>query len=255
MYILQKVTGFAQRYRLFHKLRRFVYPCKCAVCGEIVDEQDNSLCEACRRELDKTATYPTVNVDGSFGVGVFELCENLPRRLVARMKHKKSEAISRVFAEYLGRAIANIPDSDSYFITYIPRTAAKKRLFGVDHCEEIIKTKILQKSVSGAGALLRRAGFYEAPVTYEQKHLSQRNRFKNAKLSFRLINSIKIPEKVIIIDDIITTGASAMACRDLLVSSGAKKVAFAFVQCDGGNIYKKPADRKNKLRAGRVFKK
>jgi len=52
-----------------------------------------------------------------------------------------------------------------------------------------------------------------------------KKRFKNVQNAFRVISSDKIRDKlVILIDDVLTTGATMNACASELKQSGARKI-------------------------------
>ena len=225
------------------KLRRFFYPDTCALCGTLTGE--GYVCDSCRRILDKEATFPTVNIDGSLGIAVFDEQSVSARRLIARAKYGKSRAVSELFAEYLLRAVSKIPDGEEYFITYIPRSTKGKRRYGTDQCEMIINTEPMRKRTAGVGALFRRVKLFEAFTSGEQKHLSKRHRFKNASGAF-VYDSQEMPhDKVIVVDDIITTGSSAVACRDILKRNGTEGVIFAFIQAKSG-VYRNSDDKRKR---------
>lgn len=231
------------KYDILKKVRRFFFPDTCALCGSLVGE--GYVCAGCRRLLDKEATFPTVSVDGNFGIAVFGEESKSARKLIAKAKYGKSRAVSELFAEYLLRAIDKIPDGEDYFITYIPRSRKGKRRYGADQCEMIINTDLVKERAAGAGVLFRRVNFYESFTTGEQKHLAKRHRFKNAASAFVYASENSPPDKVIVIDDIITTGSSSVSCRDILAKKGAERIAFAFIQAKSG-VYGKPEERKKR---------
>ena len=58
-----------------------------------------------------------------------------------------------------------------------------------------------------------------------QKELDAASRLKNAKKSFSLRkNTDAVGKKFVIVDDVITTGATVRACEELLYSAGAASV-------------------------------
>lgn len=67
-----------------------------------------------------------------------------------------------------------------------------------------------------------------------QKELDNRERKLNMQSVFRLKGNIKVPEKVIIVDDIYTTGATVNEIAKVLLKNGAKEVYFLTISIGQG---------------------
>jgi predicted amidophosphoribosyltransferase len=69
-----------------------------------------------------------------------------------------------------------------------------------------------------------------AKYTKRQSKLQKSERVKNREHAFVLVPSInKIPETIILIDDVISTGSTANACARILKKSGVKYVYSFFL--------------------------
>lgn len=62
-----------------------------------------------------------------------------------------------------------------------------------------------------------------------QSKLSRKKRLENRKNHFTIDNSITLPKKVFIIDDVISTGATAHECAKILKKHGVKEVIGVFL--------------------------
>ncbi len=84
---------------------------------------------------------------------------------------------------------------------------------------------------------LNRIGFMTAnalvrlPHSVQQKTLARADRFKNASKAYALKSS-KVPKHIILIDDVVTTGATLYACADILRKAGSNVVAAAVIAAD-----------------------
>lgn len=111
----------------------------------------------------------------------------------------------------------NIDYRNNFIVTYPPRRKSGKRKYGYDH------TKLLAK------AYAEKMGFkvvscFDNTGKSEQKRLSKHDRVINAANSY-IIKEIDLKGKnVFLIDDIITSGATAKVCMQLLKTVGAKTV-------------------------------
>ncbi len=106
-------------------------------------------------------------------------------------------------------------------VTYVPRSWGNRQLYGYDQSKKLAIEvgKILNIPVVN---LLKRKGFRR------QKLLSSNQRYKNARKLYRLR---KVPEvkykKLLLLDDIFTTGATILACKELLRKDAAESVVCA----------------------------
>ena len=107
-------------------------------------------------------------------------------------------------------------DFSEFVFTNIPRRRKAILEYGVDQSEIIAKTVAKRLGASYLRIL-------KSKSKKEQKHLSRDERLKNA--DFDSIKGIDLKGKrVIIVDDIVTTGAS-MGCASVLIkSAGAKEI-------------------------------
>ena len=65
--------------------------------------------------------------------------------------------------------------------------------------------------------------------TAPQKELNDKERTKNTKNAFQVTHNIVKYKRVLLVDDIYTTGATLDACSDALTNAGAAQVYFAAV--------------------------
>ncbi len=116
-------------------------------------------------------------------------------------------------------------------VTYVPRGWRNRNKYGFDQSKKLSEAvgEILNIPVVRA---LKRKGFKR------QKLLSKDQRFKSAK---KLYFPREIPEtkykKILLLDDIITTGATILACKSILKEHTAEKVVCA-VLCKTNAIIK-----------------
>jgi competence protein ComFC len=110
---------------------------------------------------------------------------------------------------------------DAIIIT-VPMHWSRYTLRGFDHMDYLARR--LSKSVDIP---------YIQPLSTafsrRQSKLSRQKRLENRKNHFTIDNSITLPRKVILIDDVISTGATAHECAKLLKKHGAGEVIGVFL--------------------------
>lgn len=104
-------------------------------------------------------------------------------------------------------------------ITYCPRKINTVRRIGFDQAEELAKA-LSKKIKRPYENLIIRKG-----KSSEQKFLSFKDRYANVKNIFFFNDKKNIKDKVILlVDDVVTTGATVRACAKVLKDNGARAV-------------------------------
>lgn len=212
---------------MIRKLISLIYPPKCAVCREIVTENGKAaLCGNCLAKWRKERSYFKSRSCPSGTDGLISLVnysktrDSAGKRMVLLAKDRRNDALYSFFARELYCAITS--DGGRFdVLTYVPRSPEKILDTGTDQSEEIAKRLAKQLKIPFVRAV-------RCTGKQEQKKLDKGRRYENAKSRFLLARgagSRLEGKRVLLFDDIITTGASLSACADILKSQcGAVKV-------------------------------
>lgn len=198
----------------------------CPKCSAVFEEFKSRGCARCARVLHK-CDCSNVFLEAHFVTRVIKCFRYLDREeatpgntLIYSLKRDNRNDVLDKCAEELTTAIRNsIPNPESYLFTNVPRRRAAIVEYGIDH------SALLAKAVA------KRLGAKYLPLLKSnakkpQKSLERTDRMKNA--DFSLIRDVDLGDKqVIIIDDIITSGASVSMAASLLRSLGARKITAA----------------------------
>jgi ComF family protein len=143
------------------------------------------------------------------------------RKLILKLKYS-----DRMFlAKDLGQALAaKLKECDFYrqtdLITAVPLNAVRKIKRGYNQAWLLAARVSKCVNLPATNKVL-----YRKKMTKPQFKLSKKERAANIKNSFYVKNANLIKNKnVLLIDDIVTTAATASACAQVLKKSGAKKV-------------------------------
>lgn len=141
------------------------------------------------------------------------------RELAAFLVRELAFDIAQLFSE-CGEAV------DEWTVTYPPRSTANLIKLGFDHGEMLSAAAAELLGIPCVKTLCRGGEKYGA----EQKTLSMYERYLNAENSLAPVKGAVEPGgKYILIDDIITTGATMAAAAEILLNCGAKTVLPAAV--------------------------
>jgi ComF family protein len=139
-------------------------------------------------------------------------------KLLGSYKFGKSLGIGRFLAEKVRQAITLLPLEDlesPWTLVPVPPRPGKIRKTGWDQIEWL--ARILEH---GGGLQVSRC--LKRLPSMTQKKLDRENRLRNLK--GRITVKSKVPETAILLDDVITTGATMEACAAALKAAGTEKV-------------------------------
>ncbi len=156
--------------------------------------------------------------------------------LVAKFKNGGAY-LKDYFADLLYEKVKTLPETDC--IVYVPMTqkAISKRGYN--------QTYLLAKELSArTDKPLVKDALIKTKETSSQKALTRKERAENLKGAFKVVEKQALKDKrVLLVDDILTTGATADEISKVLLAAGAQKVYLATV---ASVEYKNPSLPKNK---------
>lgn len=196
------------------KLSDILFDRCCGICGCHVDNM--AVCRECDAEIkahikvrEKRIYYDT---DWFNVIYLFDYDVPIVKRLLFSLKRSSNKDLFRYAAQLYRMAV---PPDFHGTVTYCPRRAVGKRIYGHDQVE--VPCKIMCKTEDGRlkfDRLLKRRGFSK-----EQKKLTQKQRIENTKSKFKAAKK-DIRGDILICDDVITTGSTAGACAYELLHRG-----------------------------------
>ena len=227
--------------KLFDLLLSLLYVPKCVSCRtRLPFDSEISLCLSCRTEyenektrtcavcaarlLDCTCVPPEVACGTKKMIKIFRYRPSHPelatQRMIYALKHRRNSPLCRLLATDLSAAVLREAKgrTEEYIITYPPRSKAAIRENGFDHTETLAKELGRQTGIPVLTTLRRAGGSV-------QKKLSRTERMKNALSAFTPAVGLSLKGKrVLLLDDVVTTGATIAAAARHLRRMGAKEV-------------------------------
>ena len=188
------------------KLASVVGPAPCASCGR----RGAWLCATCLQEARGAIPGPCPpGVDRVVAAWAYE---GGPRSLVLRLKLRHlSGAAEPLVAGMVTAARRALVDADR--ITWVPARRRDISARGFDHAEVLARGVASQLGLPVAPLLTRRG------LQQDQSGLDRARRMENLKGAFAATDTP--PRRVLLVDDLITTGATAGACAAALKAAGA----------------------------------
>ena len=236
-------------------LIKLLFPGSCPVCGEVqeqllTDDGVARICPACEKRLKRVAQPFCLRCGKPLEADRIrrEYCADCTKRTHAfvqgravfvyqgaiigsmhRLKYGNRRDFAAIFAreayETYGSWIRRIePDA----LIPIPLHKKRRRERGYNQAQLIAEALAGLTGIQVEKNLLLRTLY-----TQPQRQLSARERKNNLKNAFQMSKKIVQLEKVLLIDDIYTTGSTVDAAAETLMGAGVKKV-YVLCICIGG---------------------
>jgi ComF family protein len=219
-----------------NSLLDFFLPRFCVACSIKLNPSENSLCNSCllkikrastqrlEREFDRKFRNSKI-ISDFFSLYIFEKDKELQHAIHA-LKYNNNFSVGK----FLGQQLANTMMSENKIwnidlIIPIPLHQLKKAERGYNQSFYIAKgvNKILKKKISTRDVKRTR-------YTESQTSMNLTEREENISGAFKVIfpNAVK-DRTILLIDDIITTGATISECGRVLLEAGSKNIFAASV--------------------------
>lgn len=183
----------------------------CSVCStRLVSEKDT--CTRCRnRHYLFTSNYSLFIYEGK------------TKELINQFKAKNVKPLAGFFAARMAPVIQD--RHCGFAVVPVPYRSTRKRARGWDQIEAICRELRRNYGIRFHPILKRRN-------SAAQKSLDYQGRLENLKGNVYLRKHAHPPDKVLLIDDVFTTGATADACAAALKSAGVREVRMLSIALD-----------------------
>ncbi len=190
----------------------------CMKCGKEIDDEETEYCEDCSR-LKRTFVK---------GFPVFNYVPPVSDSVIRIKYQGRKEYIPFYAREIIKKHGSGIRDAKIGLIVSVPLHKKKLKKRGFNQAGELARELSRLTGIPWTDDLLvRRVN------TRPQKALSNEEREKNISTAFSVseewLRENKIPENVLVVDDIYTTGATIEGCAHSLYKAGAGKVYYTSI--------------------------
>lgn len=205
-----------------HRILHLLFPPKCVLCRKILSSEETDLCHACRENQPE---YTGSKIKLSFlaqCTGLWYYKENV-RQSILRYKFYGRRGYAAAYGRSLAMKLLKDGWDDTDVLTWVPISRKRRLHRGYDQVELL------------GIALAQELGMELVPTLKKIRDTKPQStmgtvshRRANILGAYEVIDPALVRDKrILLLDDIVTTGATASEAARMLLTAGAKEVKLA----------------------------
>jgi len=221
--------------RVFSDFFNLFFPRKCNHCGNNLDKTEAEVCKKCLFEIPKTNFYTDAEnpvyktfwgrVSIEFATsGYYFTKKSILQNLLHHIKYHNKKELAFELGKYLGTELSSVENfKNCDVIMPVPLHPVKKKKRGYNQSEWIANGMSEKMDIPvNTNVLMRHVN------SKSQTKKNRVERWENVRSAFK----VKTPDKfsdqhILLVDDVITTGATLEACASQLIEHLDVKVSIA----------------------------
>lgn len=203
------------------KVLDLLFPPKCPFCQKILEDTQAPVCWVCQPRLPwlsgKAGERRIDFADSCFSPLAYR--EPVPEA-IQRYKFGRVRALGKPFAQLMAQCLKDRLDAEADLICWAPLSKRRLRERGFD------QARLLAEGVGQLCAIPVRPLLKKVRDTRPQAELEEESaRQANARGVYAMLSEVDLTGKrVVLVDDVVTSGATLSECAAVLCMGGAKQV-------------------------------
>lgn len=220
---------------MLKNLLNLFFPKVCYACSHLLTDNENHICTTCRHNLPVTdfhfennntvekVFYGRIKLEQATALLKFEK-KGIVQQLLHNLKYRSHETISKVLGEWLGNELKNVEAYSTIDIVIpVPLHKNKLRKRGYNQV-----AKFGVEIAKALNAEYIDSVLVKTTATKTQVFKKRISRWNNSNEVFAIKNKVLIKGKhILLVDDIITTGATIESCVNILIKAEDVKISVA----------------------------
>lgn len=209
--------------RILSGILDLLFPQKCTFCRKLLQKGEVGMCKACE------AALPYTSGGGAQTGDFFEVCvsplyyEDDVRNAILRFKFHEVTAYAGLFGKLIADCIQNELQDRYDLISWVPLSAKRLKKRGYDQAGLLAMSAALELGDVAVETLIK-----HTDVPAQSGMGSAEKRRANISGSYCAADpELIVGKRILLIDDIVTTGSTLAECSRVLLSAGADEVVCA----------------------------
>lgn len=221
--------------RIFEDIINIIFPKVCCGCNNSLAKNEELICFECRSKIPKTKFetndknelvsrfYGKLEIEHGSSFLYFHK-SGLTQKVLHTIKYESMPELGELFGRWYGHELLkhNIEEKVDFIIP-VPLHPRKEKIRGYNQSYFIAKGISEVTKIPINNELLVRIHYLSS-----QTQQTKEQRWKSVSEAFNLVDRSKVVGKhVLLVDDVITTGATLEACGRQLLNNGAAGISIA----------------------------
>lgn len=205
-------------------LNQLLFPPKCILCQKILTPGLVDLCAQCRTQTPEFTKSKKRHSFLARWTAVWYYRGSV-RNSILRYKFQRRVSYAPAFGRFLAMKLQEAELDDFDVLTWVPISAARLRVRGYDQMVLVTRAVGQELGVEPEKTLVK---IRNTPPQSSLRGFARRK--ANVLGAYQVADPQRIKDKrILLLDDVITTGATASECARTLLTAGAKEVTFAAI--------------------------
>lgn len=207
--------------RLYSKAINIIFPKKCIFCGKCIAHDSEILaCGDCMRNLPLERNKRCFEVrwkNVSFVAAPFEY-NKFVRRAIHLFKFSERSHYAKTFAYFMNDVLKDVLKTEAFDVV-IPVPLGKKALRKRGYNQ----SELMAYELDGLSDIVDTEALIKVKEKGAQSKKESQQRIRDIKGCFKCVKNLN-GARVLLVDDVCTTGATLSTCADELLKMGASRV-------------------------------
>ena len=212
-----------------------IYPPLCPLCRKEIVYNTNEICEDCLKKTFRldTEKFLPENLSGVFYITKYR---EGTKKLLSKLKFKNDLKVLPAIKNIL-QNVSDNPElkkfiSQADIATFVPLHNDRCEERGFNQAEMIFKDWLIEKKLFAENLLIRKKS---TPRLFKFNSVERKKILQDA---FEIVEGKNLQgKKILIVDDIYTTGATTSECAKILKKFGAEKIFVLAFASDSKKIF------------------